>query len=152
MTKTDYIPKGLHALTPMLAIRNAAGAIEWYKKALKAIELYRLTDADGKISHAEMQISNAIFMIAEEHPDYNKSPDTLGGTSVILNVYVPDADEIANRAVEEGATLIFPVKDQFYGDRAGRIKDPYGHMWILSTHIKKVTLSEMQKQVDEMAN
>jgi len=136
-------------LTPMLAIRNAAKSIEWYKKALKATELYRLTDADGNVTHAELQISGDILMIAEEYPDYNKSPDTLGGTSIILNLYVPNVDEIVERAVKEGATLIFPVEDQFYGDRAGRIKDPFGHMWIVSKHIKDVAPGEMQKQVNE---
>ena len=150
MAKENYIPEGFHALTPMLAIRNAAAAITWYKKILKATELYRLTEPDGKISHAELQLSDTVIMIAEEHPDYNKSPETLGGTSIILNLYVPDVDETVARAVEEGASLIFPVNDQFYGDRAGRIKDPFGHMWIISKHIKKVTPAEMQNQVNEM--
>jgi PhnB protein len=147
MAKENYIPEGFHALTPMLAVRHADKAIEWYKKALNATELTRLTDPDGTIAHAELKISDAIFMIAEENPDYNKSPDTLGGTSIILNVYVPNVDEIVDRSVKHGATIIFPVKDQFYGDRAGRIQDPYGHMWIISTHIKTVTPADMQQQM-----
>jgi PhnB protein len=150
MGKENYIPEGFHALTPMLAIRHADQAIEWYKKALNATEINRLTEPDGTIAHAELKISDDVFMIAEENPEYNKSPHTLGGTSIILNVYVPNVDEIFDRSVENGAKIIFPLKDQFYGDRAGRIQDPFGHMWIISTHLKKVTLAEMQKQMDTM--
>jgi PhnB protein len=152
MGKENYIPEGFHALTPMLAIRQADKAIEWYKNALNATEINRLTEPDGKIAHAELKISDAVFMIAEESSDYNKSPDTLGGTSIILNVYVPNVDEIFDRSVKNGATIIFPVNDQFYGDRAGRIQDPFGHMWIISTHLKTVTPAEMQKQMDTLMN
>jgi PhnB protein len=152
MAKENYLPEGFHPLTPMLAIRHADQAIEWYKKALNATELYRLTEPDGRIAHAELRISNAIFMIAEENPDYNKSPDTLGGTSIILNVYVPDVDSLIDLAVQQGAKIIFPVQDQFYGDRAGRIKDPFGHMWIISTHLKNVKPSEMQEQMSSTLN
>ena len=151
MDTKNYIPQGMPALTPMLAIRNAEKAIEWYKKALNATELSRLTEPDGKITHAEIEISGAVIMIAEEHPSYNRSPDTLGGTSVILNLYVPNVDQVVEQAIIEGASIIFPVKDQFYGDRAGRIKDPFGHMWIISTHIKTVTVEEMQKHMNLMA-
>lgn len=148
MADTNYIPDGLRALSPMLAIRHAAQAIEWYKKVLGAKELSRLAEPDGRIAHAEVQISDTVIMIAEEHPDYNKSPDTLGGTSVILNLYVPDPDDTVEKATREGATIIFPVEDQFYGDRAGRIKDPFGHMWIISKHIKYVAPKEMQKHFE----
>ena len=148
MATKSYIPEGLSALTPMLAVRNCDKAIAWYKKVLKATELNRLTDGEGKIAHAELQVSDCVLMLAEEHPDYNKSPDQLKGTTIILNLYVPDVDETVNLALAEGATLIFPVKDQFYGDRAGRIQDPFGHMWIISKHIRNVTPAEMQKQMD----
>jgi PhnB protein len=147
MATKSYIPKGMSALTPMLALRNCDKAIEWYKKVLKATELSRITDG-GKVAHADLQISDCILMVAEEHPDYNKSPEELNGTSIILNLYVPDVDETVNLALAEGATLIFPVKDQFYGDRAGRIRDPFGHMWIISKHIRTVTPAEMQKQMN----
>jgi PhnB protein len=147
MATESHIPKGRSALTPMLAVRNCDKAIEWYKTVLKATELNRLTDGDGKIAHADLQISDCILMLAEEHPDYNKSPDQLNGTSIILNLYVPDVDATVNLAIKEGARLIFPVKDQFYGDRAGRIQDPFGHMWIISKHIQNVTAADMQKQM-----
>jgi PhnB protein len=147
METRHYIPNGFSALTPMLAIRNAAKAIAWYVNVLKATELHRLTDAAGNITHAELKIDNCILMIAEEHPDYNKSPETLGGTSIIMNLYVPDVDKTIDMAVKEGARLIFPANDQFYGDRAGRIQDPFGHMWIISKHLKDVSPEELQKQM-----
>lgn len=148
METHSYIPGHLSALTPMLAVRGADQAIEWYKTVFGATELNRLTDPAGKIAHAELRISGCIFMLAEEHPDYNKSPDSLGGTSVILNLYVPDVDQTVDIALKKGARLIFPVKDQFYGDRAGRIQDPFGHMWIVSKHLHEVTPAEMQHQMD----
>ena len=147
MVTPSYIPDGFSALTPMLAVRNAAKAIDWYKKVLNATEVNRLTDSDGKIAHAELKISDCILMLAEENPDYNKSPDLLNGTSIILNLYVPDVDGTVRLAVKEGALLIFPVEDQFYGDRAGRIQDPFGHMWIISKHLRKVSPQEMQSQM-----
>jgi PhnB protein len=148
MTDAKYIPVGFTSLTPMLAVRNANAAIDWYKKVFKATESNRLTDPNGTIAHAELRIGDSIFMLAEEHPDYNKSPDSLKGTSVILNLYVPDVDSLEKLAIESGATSIFPVADQFYGARAGRIQDPFGHMWIISTHIRDVTSEEMQQQMN----
>ncbi|HEX6225400.1 MAG TPA: VOC family protein [Chryseolinea sp.] len=148
MAMQSYIPERLSALTPMLAVRNADKAIEWYKKVLNATEVSRLTDHDGKVAHAELEISGCMLMLAEEHPDYNKSPESLHGTPVILNLYVPNVDTTVERALKEGAALIFPVEDQFYGDRAGRIQDPFGHMWIISKHIKDVSPKEMQAQIE----
>lgn len=152
MNDSNYIPEGFRALTPMLAVRGAARAIEWYKKIFQATETNRLTDQNGIIAHAELRVGDSIFMLAEEHPDYNRSPETLRGTSVILNLYVEDVDTLEKVAVEAGARSIFPVTDQFYGDRAGRIQDPFGHMWIISKHIKDVTPEEMQRQMTESPN
>jgi PhnB protein len=101
-----------------------------------------------KCSRTDLKISDCIIMLAEEHPDYNRSPDQLNGTSVILNLYVADVDGTVNLALQRGATLVFPVKDQFYGDRAGRIRDPFGHMWIISRHIKDVTSAEIKTAFD----
>lgn len=146
MAQKKYTPNGLHSITPMVAIKSAASAIEWYKKVFDATEHYRLTDTEGNVTHAEIRIGDSTIMVAEEHPDYNKSPTTLNGTSVIFNLYVPDVDLIFDRAVQANSKVIFPVKDQFYGDRTGRIQDPFGHMWIISTHIKDVSPEEMKKQ------
>ncbi len=152
MKNSNYIPEGFSTLTPMLAVRDAARAIEWYKNIFGATETSRLTDPNGTIAHAELRISDSVIMLAEEHPDYNKSPNTLGGTSIILNLYVPDVDQLEKIALDNGAKSIFPVQDQFYGDRAGRIQDPFGHMWIISKHIRDVTPEEMQRQMTESPN
>ena len=107
MATKSYIPKGLSALTPMLALRNCDKAIEWYKKVFKATELNRITDG-GKVAHADLQIADCILMVAEEHPDYNRSPDQLNGTSIILNLYVPDVDETVNLALARRSNINFP--------------------------------------------
>ncbi|HHP7244637.1 MAG TPA: VOC family protein [Elainellaceae cyanobacterium] len=144
------IPEGFHTATPMLAIRDAARAIEFYKTALGATEIMRLADPTGAIAHAEIQIGDSIIMMAEENPEFNTSPQTLGGSPVILNLYVEDVDALVQQAVDAGARVVFPVKDQFYGDRSGRIVDPFGHIWIISTHIEDVSPDEMQTRFDAM--
>lgn len=143
-------PAPLSAVTPMLAIKDAADAIEFYKMAFGARELFRLTYPDGKIAHAEIQIGDALVMLAEEDLRYNTSPMTLGGTSVILNLYVADVDALFASALAAGAREIFPVRDQFYGDRSGRLQDPFGHMWIVSTRKEEVSPEEMQRRMDAM--
>ena len=152
MKDSNYIPEGFHALTPMLAVRDADRAIEWYKKIFGATESNRLTERNGTVAHAELRVGDSTFMLAEEHPDYNTSPETLGGSSVILNLYVEDVDTLEKVAIESGAKSIFPVEDQFYGARAGRIQDPFGHMWIISKHIRDVTHEEMQRQMMQSPN
>jgi PhnB protein len=144
------IPEGFHSVTPMLALSDAAAAIEFYKKAFGATELYRLTEPSGKIGHAEIKIGDSIIMLADEYPGHNIPPDKLGGSSVVLNVFVENVDELFNRAVENGAKVMFPLKDQFYGDRSGRVQDPFGHLWILSKHIEDVSPAEMQKRFQAM--
>lgn len=140
------IPDGFQGATPMLAIRDAARAIEFYKKAFGATEVMRLTEPSGKIAHAEIKIGQALIMLAEEHPDYNRSPQSLGGSSVILHLYVEDVDALACQAVAAGAKLVFPVKDQFYGDRSGRLADSFGHLWLISTHKEDLSPEEMEKR------
>lgn len=144
------IPDGFSGVTPMLAIKGAANAIEFYKKAFGAVELFRLTAPDGTIAHAEFKIGSAVVMLAEENPQYNTSPATLGGTSVLLSLYVPDVDAFAARAVAAGAKLVFPINNQFYGDRSGRIADPFGYLWMVATHIEDVSPEEMQKRFAKM--
>lgn len=144
MTEKDF------TITPMLAIRDAATAIEWYKKIFGAEEAMRLRDKDGTIAHSELTIGSSRIMIAEEHPDYNRSPQTLHGTSVIIHIYVSNVDEVIVHAVKEGARLIFPAKDQFYGDRSGRFEDPFGHMWIVSTTLRKIPPKEVERIFNEM--
>jgi PhnB protein len=146
-TRNTESPAQIHqAITPMLAFRDAAGAIEFYTRAFGAAELARLAEPDGKIAHAEIAIGEGRVMIASEYPGYNHTPEELGGSSVVLHAYVPDADSFVDRAVAAGATLLIPVKDQFYGDRSGRIQDPFGYVWIIATHVQDVTADEMQRR------
>ncbi|MFN7947499.1 MAG: VOC family protein [Blastocatellia bacterium] len=146
--KVKPIPEGYHTLTPYLIIRNAAQAIEFYKQALGAEEVFRMPMPDGKIGHAEMRIGNSMFMLADEMPEEGfSSPQTLNGTAVSFMVYVEDVDAAFQRAVEAGAKELRPVKDQFYGDRTGTLADPFGHVWSIGTHVRDVTFEEMQKHM-----
>jgi PhnB protein len=144
---TKPIPDGYDAVIPALGIKGAAGAIEFYKTVFGATELGRLAGPDGNIAHAELQIGGGKIMLAEESPEWgNHSPPTLGGTPVRLHLYVEDVDGVVQRAVEHGAKVVIPVEDQFYGDRAGRIEDPYGHLWIVSTRVEDLSLEEIERR------
>jgi len=141
------IPEGYHSVTPYLIIRGAADAIEFYKKAFGATELFRFPGPDGKIGHAELQVGNSRIMLADEYPDmgYN-GPQTLGGSPIALMVYLADVDAVFNRAVEAGATVKEPLQDKFYGDRIGTVIDPFGHRWHLATHQEDVSMEEMERR------
>ena len=131
------VPVGPGA-TPYLIIRDAARAIDFYQRAFGATEVVRLTSADGRIAHCEIKIGDASILLADEWEGVGAtSPSALGGTPVIIHLEVDDVDTIANQAIDAGAKVIFPVADQFYGARAGRIQDPFGHMWLLSTKIDR---------------
>jgi PhnB protein len=142
------IPDDYPPLSPYLAIDGAAEAIEFYTKAFGAVERMRLAAPGGRIGHAEIQIGDALVMLADEHPEHNfRGPKTLGGSSVTLHMYVENVDAFCERAVNAGATLVRPLADQFYGDRSGQLRDPYGHVWSVATHIEDVTPQEMQKRM-----
>lgn len=141
------IPDGQESVTPYLGVSDAVSAIEFYKKGFRAVELYRLSDPSGKIAHAEIKIGNAAVMLADEHPDHGHfSPQSLNGSPVALHIYVGDVDAFVSRAVEAGAKILQPVEDQFYGDRSGKIEDPFGHLWMISTHKEDVTAEEIQQR------
>ena len=129
------IPEGYHSINPHLIVRNAAQAIEFYKKAFGAEERFRMQGPDGNsIMHAELKIGDSIFMLAEESAEMKcHSPESIGGSPVSMYVYVRDVDAIFNQAVSAGATEMNPVKDQFYGDRSGYLRDPFGHLWSIAT-------------------
>ena len=146
-TNAKPIPEGYHTVTPYLTVNDAASAIEFYKKAFGATELMRLADPSGKIGHAEIRIGDSPIMLAEEFPEYgNRSPQSLGGSPVVIHLYVEDVDAVASQAIAVGAKVLIPVGDQFYGDRSGRFTDPFGHVWIISTHKEDVSPEEMQKR------
>jgi len=144
---TKPIPDGYHTATPYLIIRGAADAIEFYKKAFSATELFRFPTPDGKIGHAEIKIGDSPIMMADECPQmgYN-GPQSLGGSPVSIMIYVEDVDTIFNQAVAAGATVKEAVSDKFYGDRIGTLTDPFGHVWHVSTHKEDVSMEEMEKR------
>lgn len=145
------IPDGYHAVTPYLLIRGAADAIEFYKKAFGAEEVLRLQGPDGKIGHSEVKIGDSRVMLADEHPDMDfLGPQSRGGTTVSLLIYVPDADTLFAQAIAAGATEMKPLCDQFYGDRSGTIVDPWGHVWSIATHIEDLEPAEIQRRFTEL--
>jgi PhnB protein len=149
-TKVKPVPDGYHAVTPYLSIKGAADAIEFYKRALGAEELYRLAMPDGRIGHAEIQIGDSRIMLADENDMADavaKSPAALGGTSFGILLYGENVDARFKRAVDAGAKALRPVADQFYGDRSGTVIDPYGHLWTFSTHIEDISPEEMRKRM-----
>jgi PhnB protein len=136
---------------PYLHVKNAAGAIEFYQKAFGAVETLRLAEPDGRIGHAEIQIDGARIMLAEEFPEHGiLGPRSLGGTSVGIHLTVPDVDALAERAVAAGANLARPIKDEFYGERGGKLEDPFGHVWHVMTPIEEVSAEEMQRRYDAL--
>jgi PhnB protein len=136
--------------TPGLGIKNAGAAIEFYKKAFDAKEIMRF-EAGGVVLHAEISIGNSIVMLGEESPDYDfPSPQTLGGSPVAMHLYVDDADAFAERAVAAGARLVSPVTDQFYGDRSGRVQDPFGYTWSIGMHKDDLSMEEVHRRFEAM--
>ena len=149
MAKVPYTPAGYHSVTPYLAVRDAVAAVEFYRRAFGAELVMKLTMPDGKYAHAEIKIGDSHIMMAEENPEWgNKSPLALGGSPVSFMVYVADADAAFARALAAGCTQVRPVADQFYGDRTGTLKDPYGYQWSLGTHIEDVSETEGQKRME----
>jgi PhnB protein len=138
------IPEGYHSVTPYLIIKGASAAIDFYKRAFGATELFRMPDPSGKsVMHAEIKIGDSPIMLADEQPAMYRSPQSLGGTPVSLMLYVDDVDKVFPRAVEAGAKVVKPVQDQFYGDRSGTLTDPFGHQWTIGTHKRDVPMEEM---------
>lgn len=151
MADVKPIPEGYHSLTPYLIVDGAAQALEYYKNAFGATELFRM-EHDGKIAHAEMKIGDSPFMLSDEQPQQgHRGPKSLGGSAVGLMIYVDDCDAIFNKAIEAGATEVRPLADQFYGDRSGTLTDPFGHVWTVATHKEDVSPEEMDKRMAAMA-
>jgi len=139
------------SLAPAIAVKNGAQAIDFYKKAFGAEERYRLIDPEsGKIGHAELTINGALLMLSDEYPQFNKTPETLGGVSAKFLIMCADVDAAFARAVAAGAEAIMPLTDQFYGHRDGRVRDPFGHEWLLSQIVEEVTPGQMQRRWDAM--
>ena len=146
-----HIPEGYHSVTPYLVIDGAAEALEFYKNAFGATELMRMPAPGGKIGHAEIMIGDSHVMLADEHPEQgHRGPKSIGGTPVGIMIYVEDVDSMFRKAVSLGATETRPVETQFYGDRMGALTDPFGHNWMISTHVEDVTPEEMERRMKAM--
>lgn len=146
------VPEGFHTLTPYLSISGAHEAIEFYKKAFGAVENFRLATPAGDVGHADIVIGDSHIMLSEPCEDSPiPSPGALGGSTIGIYLYVADADAVFSRAVDAGATELKPVEDQFYGDRMGTLKDPFGHIWFIGTHKEDLTLDEIQERAAAMS-
>ncbi|HZR82873.1 MAG TPA: VOC family protein [Candidatus Binatia bacterium] len=141
----------VHEVFAYLRVDDAARAIEFYEKAFDVTEKFRLTEPSGRIGHAELDFGGATIMLSDEYPEYGiKGPKTVGGTCMSIHLHVDDADEFIRRAVAAGAEVVRPPQDQFYGERSGTVRDPFGHEWNIGHHIEDVTPVEMQRRYDEM--
>jgi PhnB protein len=146
------VPEGYHTVTPYLVVKGAAAALDFYARAFGAVELYRLGGPSGTIGHAEMRIGDSTLMIADEFPEVGAvAPTPTGGHAVSFLLYVPDVDASFKQAIAVGATEVRPVALQFYGDRSGTLRDPFGHEWTLATHVEDVSPEEMDRRARERA-
>ena len=153
MSKVSYIPQGYNSITPYLIIKGAAQAIDYYKNVFGATQTVRMDTPDGKVGHAELKIGNSHFMLADENPKMGEghaSAATIGASPVSLYVYLPNVDQVVQKAVAAGAKMLKPVEDQFYGDRTGFIQDPFGHLWGVATHIEDVSPKDMEERMKKM--
>jgi PhnB protein len=144
---TKPIPEGYHALTPSIAVDNAAEAIEFYKRAFGAKERMRMDTPMGTVGHAELEIGDSVLMLADPMPQSSvKPPKELGGTSVGIFMYVEDVDEVVQQVIDAGGSVIMPIEDQFWGDRFGAVADPYGHEWLIATHKEDLSPEEIAER------
>lgn len=144
---TSPIPEGFNTISPHIIVKGATDAIEFYKKAFGAEEVCLLNGPGGSVMHAQVKIGDSIVMIADEWPGCEggpKAPSTLGGTAVVMHLYVEDADAAFQRAVDAGATPTMPLMDTFWGDRYGMVQDPFGHGWSIATKLKDLSVEEIE--------
>jgi len=146
MAKAKPIPDGYHSVTPYLVVKGAAAAIDFYKKAFGATELFRMPMPGGKIGHAEIKIGNSPVMLADECPEMGAVAPQAAGSPVGLMIYLEDVDTVFNRAVAAGGKVERPLQDQFYGDRSGTLIDPFGHKWTVATHKEDVPPDELARR------
>lgn len=142
----------IHEVFAYLAVRDAAAAIAFYTQAFGAQEIFRLTEpGSGRVGHAELRLGETVLMLADEFPEYGiVGPQSLGGCSQRIHLHVDDADALIERALNAGATLVMAPQDMFYGERGGRVRDPYGHEWLIGHEIEKVSHDEMQRRYDAL--
>jgi PhnB protein len=147
MANVKPIPDGYPRVTPYLAVDGASDAIEFYTKVFGATERMRMGAPGGKIGHAELEVGDSLIMLADEFPETDhRGPKLVGGTPVMISIYVEDVDDVFKRALDEGARELRPVENQFYGDRTGQLEDPFGHRWSVATHVEDVPAEEMEER------
>ena len=152
MPKVKPVPEGMHSVTPHLICAGAAEAIEFYKKAFGAVEEARLPGPGGRIMHAMIRIGDSAVMLVDEMPEWGAlGPKSLKGSPVTVHLYVENADATVERAVKAGAKVTMPLADQFWGDRYGKLVDPFGHHWSVATHVRDVSMEEAQQAMKKMA-
>ncbi|HJQ62402.1 MAG TPA: VOC family protein [Burkholderiales bacterium] len=151
-SNTKPIPEGMHSVTPHLVCAGAADAIDFYKKAFGAVEEARLPGPQGKIMHAMIRIGDSAVMLVDEMPEWGAlGPKALKGSPVTIHLYVEDVDAFVARAVKAGAKVTMPVADMFWGDRYGKIEDPFGHHWSVATHVRDVSMEEAQQAMQQQS-
>jgi PhnB protein len=141
----------IHEVYPYLRVRNAAAAIDFYVRTFNAREKLRLTEPSGRIGHVELEFGSVTIMVSEEYPEYDiLGPESIGGTSVSIHLHVDDCDALITHAIAMGAKLVRPPADQFYGERSGTVRDPFGHEWLIGHNIEEVTPEEMQRRYTQL--
>lgn len=151
MTKVKPVPDDMHTITPHLICAGAADAIEFYKKAFNAVEGGRLPGPDGKLMHAMIRIEGSAVMLVDEMPQWGAfGPKSLKGSPVTIHIYVPDADALFARAVAAGAKVLMPLEDMFWGDRYGKLEDPFGHHWSIATHQRDLSSAEINEAMKKL--
>jgi uncharacterized glyoxalase superfamily protein PhnB len=151
LNKLETAMIDVHEAYPYLRVHNSAEAIDFYARAFGAEELFRLTEPTGRIGHAEIKIGPATLMLSDEYPEHGvRGPRSLGGTTFSIHLHVGDVDSAFEQAVNAGATVVRPLQNQFYGERSGTVRDPFGHEWLLGGHLETVTTEEMQRRYTAM--
>ena len=151
MSQVPHIPKGYNSVTPYLIVQGAAQAIDYYKSVFGATEIVRMNDPSGRVAHAELKIGDSCIILADENPGMgHASATTIGDSPVSIYLYIPDVDRVVEKAVAAGAKVLKPVQDQFYGDRSGFIRDPFGHLWGVATHVEDVSPQEIEERMKKL--
>ena len=151
MPKVKPVPDDMHTITPHLVCAGAADAIEFYKKAFRAVEEARLPGPNGRLMHALIRIEGSAVMLVDEMPEWGAlGPKSLKGSPVTIHIYVENVDAFVKRAVDAGAKVTMPVEDMFWGDRYGKLEDPFGHHWSVATHVRDVSMEEAQQAMAKM--
>jgi PhnB protein len=152
-SKAKPIPDGYHTATPYLIVNDCSAAINFYQKALGAKEMFRFPGPGGKIAHCEIQVGDSRIMLADESQEWGTySPSTLQGTAASVFLYVQDADASYRKFIEAGGKEVVPLEDMFWGDRLGKVADPFGHEWQIATHKEDLSSAEMEKRMGAMAS